>query len=217
MSDQVQSSEVKTKNITFSLLFSWAFGIIVGIPAIITIFSKPVAGILMLISALIVFPPTYNIIKNKVHISLSRTLKIILVLILLIIGGTMLGGSSMSSSVATNSTTSNQQQVQPAIQVSASKLMEAYKANEVAADAVYKNNKVEVTGYVNTIGKDILDNPYIALSTGEQYAINTVQCMFSKADEASLAKVSKGQQITLSGTVSGKLGNVLVQGCQIVK
>lgn len=44
-----------------------------------------------------------------------------------------------------------------------------------------------------------------------------VQCMFSKSDEVELAAVAKGQKITLRGEVSGKLGNIIVKSCEIVK
>ncbi len=103
------------------------------------------------------------------------------------------------------------------IVVTATKLLADYKANEVAADATYKTKLIEVKGTVSTIGKDILDAPYIALTNGEPYSIESVQCMFAKTDEPQLATVTKGQSITLQGRVSGKLGNVLVRECKIVK
>ena len=105
-----------------------------------------------------------------------------------------------------------------AIKVTAVQMSADYKENEVAADAKYKNKTVEISGSVDTIGKDILDTPYIAFQTASQYDIlDRVQCMFSKSDEAELAAVTKGQKITLRGEVSGKLGNIIVKGCEIVR
>ena len=104
-----------------------------------------------------------------------------------------------------------------AIKVTAEKIVSDYKANQVAADAKYEGKLIEVSGIVDSIGKDILDAPYITLTTYEYAIIDHVQCMFSRSQEAELAAVSKGQNITLRGTVSGKLGNIIVRGCTIVK
>jgi len=40
MTDINQSSEGKTKNITFGLVFGWLFGIVVGVPAIFILFKE---------------------------------------------------------------------------------------------------------------------------------------------------------------------------------
>lgn len=128
-------------------------------------------------------------------------------------------GSSKNTEQAATSGSSPAvaQQPKEAIKVTALELSTAYKDNEVAADQQYKGKTVEVSGTVDTIGKDILDTPYIAFA-GEQYAIiDRVQCMFSKSDESQLATVKKGQKITLRGEVSGKMGNVIVNGCSIVQ
>lgn len=105
----------------------------------------------------------------------------------------------------------------PAIKVTAIQMSSDYKNNEVAADAKYKGKLVEISGTVNTIGKDILDTPYISLKTEEYAILDQPQCMFARSDEAQLATVNKGQRITLRGTVTGKLGNIIVSDCSIVK
>jgi hypothetical protein len=144
-------------------------------------------------------------------------------ILLMIIGS--IGGSKTPSSTSlatgeSNTSNPNPQPVQPAqsaIKVTAVDLGGAYKANEVAADAKYKGNLVQVSGIVNTIGKDITSTPYITLKIDE-YGISSVQCMFSKDSENQLAQISKDTSITLQGTVSGyTIGNVLVRDCQIVK
>lgn len=103
-----------------------------------------------------------------------------------------------------------------AIKVTAAQMYADYKENEIAGDAKYKGKLIEVTGTVTSISKDILNTPYIALKT-EEYGIFQVQCMFSKSDEAQLAIIAKGSRITLRGTVTGKLGNIIVNDCSIVK
>lgn len=215
------SSEVKTKNITFSLVFAWFFGVVVGLAGVATLFSNVIAGILFIISALIVLPPTYSFIKDKLHISLSKGLKIAIVLILFVIAG-VTSSQHGSNTVSDTNAVANpapvvQAPAQPTIIVTADKIMSDYTANEVSADAKYKNNTVQVSGIVDSIGKDIMDTPYISLHTGGEYSFSVVQCMFAKSDEPALSNVSKGQSITLIGQVTGKLGNVILNGCRITK
>lgn len=104
-----------------------------------------------------------------------------------------------------------------AMKVTAMQIINDYKDNGVAADAKYKNKLVEVSGVVDTIDKDILDTPYIALESYEYAIVDRIQCMFSRSDEAQLASVTKGQKITLRGKVEGKFGNVIIRECQIVQ
>lgn len=105
----------------------------------------------------------------------------------------------------------------PAIKVASTQIVNDYKDNEVAGDAKYKGKTVEVSGVVDTIGKDVLDTPFISLESYQYAILDHVQCMFSKSDEAELATVSKGQKIVLRGEVNGKMGNILLKGCEIVK
>jgi hypothetical protein len=149
----------------------------------------------------------------------------IIYIIVIIIILTSLGnsGSNHSSSVNTSSQTSvntpvsTPAQSQAPIVVSASALSSAYKSNQVSADTKYKGNLVQVTGTIYNIGKDILNNPYVQLQNSE-YDPMGVQCMFSQSDESTLANLSKGQTVTLQGTVSGEeIVDVIVDGCQIVK
>lgn len=129
-------------------------------------------------------------------------------------------GNNQLENVKTTKPTAEQikqEAVVEAIKVSATKLSEDYRANEISADAKYKNKIVEVSGLVDAIGNDITDTPFIVLQTKQYSIIDRVQCMFSKSDLEALAKVSKDQQITLRGEVSGLMGNVLIKGCQIMK
>lgn len=124
-----------------------------------------------------------------------------------------LGGSSKSGSDGHSSATTP---LPEAMKVTAAQIVGDYKDNGVAADAKYKNKWVEVSGVVDTIDKDILDTPYIALKSYQYAIVDRIQCMFSRGDEAQLAQVSKGQEITLRGNVEGKLGNVIIRKCEIV-
>jgi hypothetical protein len=98
--------------------------------------------------------------------------------------------------------------------LTAQQLFAAYAANEVAADATYKGKTVEFSGTVESIGKDILDTPYLSLDAGSA-TFGSVQAMFGRSDEAELARVSKGQRVVLRCTCSGKLMNVIMRNCAI--
>ena len=138
---------------------------------------------------------------------------IVVIVIFVIIG-------SSGSKNTTNNTGSNQSQnnvqATPAIKVSASELYADYKANQVAADTKYKGKTIEVSGTINSIGKDILDTPYVSLNAGD--ILSTVQCMFDKSDSTQLGTLAKDTRITLTGKVRGEvIMNVLLDNCSIVK
>jgi len=138
---------------------------------------------------------------------------LVVVVIFIIIG-------SSGSKNNTNNTGATQSQNNvpsaPAIKVGASELYADYKANQVSADTKYKGKTIEVSGTINSIGKDILDTPYVSLNAGD--ILSTVQCMFDKSDSAQLASLAKDTRITLSGKVRGEvIMNVLLDNCSIVK
>jgi amino acid permease len=139
---------------------------------------------------------------------------VLAVVVLFIVIG-ISGGSKTPSQSGENAVANNVPQKE-AIKVTATTLSNDYSANEVSADQKYKTNLVEISGIVYSIGKDILDTPYVSLK-GDQYGVMNIQCMFSKNNETELAQVTKGQNITLLGTVSGKMMNILVNDCKIVK
>lgn len=93
----------------------------------------------------------------------------------------------------------------------ADQLYGEYSANEVAADMKYRGQVIEVSGPIQDIGKDILDNAYIVIG-GEGF-LDGVQCTFLSNQQLSVAKLSKGQHVTVKGEVAGKMGNVLVNKC----
>lgn len=217
MENEIKSSEVKTKNVTFGLVVSWVLGILFVLSGIGSIFSKPLNGVIFIISALIILPPINRFIKEKYNFSLSKGVKIVVIVVLLGVAGSQMETVSKPEVVKTEKAPESVpvQKIET-LKVTAVQLAEDYKANEIAAEAKYKNKPLEISGLVGDIGKDILDTPYITFQT-EQYAIiNQVQCMFSKSDEQILASLSKGQRVTVTGEVSGKMGNILVKGCQIV-
>jgi hypothetical protein len=111
--------------------------------------------------------------------------------------------------------TSEVKKEEAAIQISAKQLYADYDSNEVAADEKYKGKILEVSGTVNDIAKDITDTIYVTLKGAEYFG--DVQCFFSNEFTKEAAKLSKGQQLTVKGECDGKMMNVLLKGCVIVK
>jgi len=104
---------------------------------------------------------------------------------------------------------------QPAIVITAEKLYQAFENDFISAFPRYVDRTVRVTGVVDSIGKDILDMPYVILTDGSDMSMWGVQCMFAGKDEGALARLSKGQTITIEGTCSGDRTSALVRGCSL--
>ena len=92
-----------------------------------------------------------------------------------------------------------------AIQVTAAEYDKKYHDNEVAADNIYKDKKVAITGTVESINKDLLDDVYIQLTGGEEVSMG-VQCHLTDAQKA--AAVKKGSEITIVGTGGGMMATI---------
>lgn len=97
--------------------------------------------------------------------------------------------------------------------VSAKDLYYTYQQNEVSADNNFKDKWFYVEGVVDDIKKDIMDDIYVTLKTGE--IIGSVQCFLDDADVAS--QLQKGQKITVYGKCSGLMMNVLMKDCKVVE
>ncbi|MDP1625314.1 MAG: hypothetical protein Q8L64_06160 [bacterium] len=218
MNTPVQSPEVKTNNITLSSVFAWLFGIIFIILGLTNIGKWPVSGILFFIVAALCLPPVTKLLKERANLTFSKGVKILVVLIVMVIGFSLVG-SKAAKQVETKAVVEAVAPVPepvPTIKVTADQLMNEYNANEISAEAKYKGKVIQVSGTVESIGKDIVGSAYIALRTGGEYSISSVQCMFPKSAESALAQVSKEERIVLEGQVSGKLGNVIVRSCKII-
>lgn len=132
-------------------------------------------------------------------------------LAVLMLAALVLACSGLDKSSPTPTTTSSSG---PAVIIAAENLVAAYEQNEVSADTSYKNKTLEVSGTIETIGKDIVDTPYVALK-GPRDSPWGVQCMFHEDQISVLSGLKKGQKVTLVGVGQGKLGNVLLRDCRV--
>ena len=99
------------------------------------------------------------------------------------------------------------------MEVTASELYRAYEANEVSADQQYKGKRLLITGVVENIGKDVMDNPYVALKIDFLKGVN---CYFDDENNKVLSHLSKGQKIQIIGTCAGlTLTDVVVRDCEL--
>ncbi len=149
---------------------------------------------------------------------------------LLIIGGIIFvfsiakffGGSSdrttTSTKTSTNTSSKNETKTEYksddviSASVYASTLYDAYHANEVSADSKYKGEKIEVTGNIQEIRKDFLDNVIIDLETKNQFM--PIRCEVLKSHEKGAGSLSKGKTITIKGKCKGLiLGSVMMDDC----
>ena len=122
------------------------------------------------------------------------------------IGGNQEANSESSS--VTSVSTAKPKKIVPVAELSPRELLKAYEDNEVAADNDYKGKWIKISGTVESIGKDILDEPYVTLKTG-QYEIRNVQIYFD--DSSQLGNLRKGQNITAIGRVKGLMMNILIE------
>ena len=99
----------------------------------------------------------------------------------------------------------------PEITLDAKALLKDYKDNEVAADQKYKGKVIQVTGTVDEIKKDIMDQIYVTGGTGAEFEIPQAQCFFDDSATAKAAALKKGQKVTIKGRVDGLMLNVLIK------
>lgn len=90
-------------------------------------------------------------------------------------------------------------------------LVSYYSKNEIAADNNFKGKSFYVTGYIDHIGKDLMDNSYVTLKSDDP--IRNVQCFVD--DQDILAKLQNDQKVTVYGECDGLMMNVLMKNCNI--
>lgn len=98
-------------------------------------------------------------------------------------------------------------------QLTAQALFDEYDKDKDAADRKYKGQVITVTGTIDKVKIGLSGKPYVTLKTSS--LILRVQCLFQKDDESAVSELSEGQQVTFRGKVYGRIGNVLLDDCQI--
>lgn len=96
--------------------------------------------------------------------------------------------------------------------MSAPSLYVIYSKNEIDADDKYKDKYLEIDGYADVVGKNVVGSPYITLLTND--LVGRVQCMIADQSVSKAATIKKGQLVTLVGKCNGKeLVNIVLYEC----
>ena len=96
-------------------------------------------------------------------------------------------------------------------------LLSAYKANEVRADATYKNHYYALQGgQIGDVKKSIGDSMYLTLGTGKAFEIPMVQCMLRSDQTSKASQLAKGRHVAVRGKVTGLFINVTLEDCEIL-
>lgn len=93
MSEQTTPS----KKITVGLILSWIFGVLFALTGIVSVFSEPIPGLVMLIMAAVLLPSVTKLIDQKWKFHLSGGMKIIVIIIGFIIFGATIDTSKVST------------------------------------------------------------------------------------------------------------------------
>jgi hypothetical protein len=95
----------------------------------------------------------------------------------------------------------------------ATELIKLYDENELAADKKVKHKRIAVKGKIFSISKDILDEPYVLLETGQ--ILSKVQC---DINERVALTLKKGEVRTFVGRCDGlTLQNIFLADCVVLE
>ena len=101
----------------------------------------------------------------------------------------------------------------PSYTLTADQLYSDYESNETAADSKYKGRIVVISGTIQDMGIDLMNNAYIVI--GGEGSLDGAQCSFAKDQKSAVALLSRGQNVTVKGLVLGKMGNVVLYNCTL--
>lgn len=103
--------------------------------------------------------------------------------------------------------------------ITAKELYEAFKKDEAAAKEQYAGKIITIKGFVVYTGPDVYALPSVELSE-RKGGKSRILCVLPFSDYLRLRKVSKGDEVLISGEVRGfyeKGDQVLLKQCEINK
>lgn len=152
--------------------------------------------------------------KNKgcgIAIGILAVLVVLLIFIFAISDGDDTNDANTTPKPSVSQTTTEE----TVIDVAVEQILKEYEENEVSADNKYKWKKVAITGIVDSVGKDIFDDTYIKIDTGENYEAFGAQCYIADTEFEKAAELKPGDKITVVGYVRDYSLNVVVKDCEI--
>jgi len=104
----------------------------------------------------------------------------------------------------------------PAIEVTSVELAQAYADNEVAAQQKYGSSPLLVSGTINSIELDFMDEPVVTLPGTDDFT--TTQASFAGDASEVTASLQKGQAIVLRcAGVSEVMGSPMLSDCTVAE
>ncbi len=133
----------------------------------------------------------------------TKTVNVLLAA-LLMAGLAGCGDAGKSAPKASEATAATEKQTEEKpVDVTPAQLAKAYEENTVAADDLYKGKKLRITGKIDDIATGITDEPYLVMKGGNPFM--GPQLHFEKDARSAVAKLKKGQQVTVLCTGAGDL------------
>jgi DNA-directed RNA polymerase subunit RPC12/RpoP len=92
-----------------------------------------------------------------------------------------------------------------------------YRDNNAGAEQHHVGKVFQLTGRVDSIGKEISGAPFLSLCENIQGEVFTVRCLFNGGDVAMLEGVRPGDTVTVDGRCRGSFPIVILEECQLSK
>lgn len=145
---------------------------------------------------------------------------VIIIFIILIVIGVIFGKDEASKSdnspTKNNDQTASVEAVEPAIEVTADQLLNAYKNNEVAANQQFKGKKLLVSATIDSIQAGLGDEPYLSLRAGGEMEFNRPQAHLADSEQSKAATLNKGQKVKLLCVGNSEIaGSPMLADCVI--
>lgn len=159
---------------------------------------------------------TDELAANKKHGSRAKqgAIGCLATILIFAIGAAIFGGSSGSDNQSAAVDNAAAEPAAPPMPVTARELAAAYEANEVAAQKKYGGQRLAVTGIVDGVDLDLLDNPVLKLVGVNEFS--PVQASFTKDYSDKLGELSKGQKVTITcDKLSEVIGTPMLHDCTI--
>jgi len=207
----------KKKKITIGLILSWIFGVLFALIGIVSIFSDPLPGFVMLIMAAVLFPPIVKLLNQKLKIRLSRGIKIAVVIIGFIIFGATVDTSSVSNTQKASEKNPAQEETSPKTETKEVKPEETSPKTETKEVKPEDEIKAIVNATLpgeNNVGKNYIRNILVSGLPEEGYIVkvefnpdeNVSNHLTKLGIEQDMGKIYKA----LYYTYKGKITNVTI-------
>ena len=84
----------------------------------------------------------------------------------------------------------------------------------------YKGKYLEIFGFVERVGMDGDDMLFIVMNANDEKAPIKIECFFDSAnreEEAQIKRLRKSQTITVRGEYNGRVSNLHIRDCVLVR